>query len=400
MVYENINFGKANMTFVGGYFYTFDEEYDVLVQKLDDGTISYNYPLDTVIGNAVESLEYDGVNFWTLQDTGVDIAIKRWQIEGMTCNLKTTITGTYDSSAFTVEHYHTSLSTTISGGDTTIQTDNYYDTVISGGITLTLGPNSLNQSEDVEVSSVSGTNITLVSGTQYGYAEDDEVNFYIHLWLFDSTGGGSLCRLDARTGVLLNRYSDSEYDNVTACTFDRIEGVFSSDVDALLYVKTTNIRFLNIDTISLYESMIIDNLRSDEITVIPIYDLSISNKTVYRLQDEATYYGVDNDWGSKYNYQVSTVRPFVDSITVSAYPVILPANGLNVAEIIALVLDQYGNGLVNKPVYFTDDDDVGFMIINPAYTDLFFGTGEAISYYKAGITVATVNIEGTATQND
>jgi hypothetical protein len=65
-----------------------------------------------------------------------------------------------------------------------------------------------------------------------------------------------------------------------------------------------------------------------------------------------------------------------------------------------LVDDQYGDGVYNKPVFFVDDDDVGFMTINPAYTDYFFGTGEAISYYKAGVEVRTVNIEGTATQYD
>jgi len=399
MAYENINLKRPNFTIHQGYFYTFDEEYDVLVQKLDDGTISYNYPLDTVIGNSVKSLEHDGVNFWTLQDFESGVAIKKWQIEGATCNLKTTVTGTYDSSAFTVEHYHTSLSSTISGGETTIQTDDYYDTVISGGVILTLGPNSLSQFEDVEVSSVSGTNITLVSGTQYGYAEDDEVNFYIHLWLFDSTGGGSLCRLNARTGVLLDRYSDSEYDNVIACTFDRIEDAFTPDADALMYVKLTNLKFINVNNLSVYETMTMDNEEVDT-TVIPIYDLAVSNKTIYRLQDEATYYGVDNDWGSKYNYQVSTIRPFVTSVVIAAYPLILPANGLNVAEIVVTVTDQYENGVVNKPVSFTDTDDVGFITINPAYTDIFFGTGRAITYYKAGTTVQTVTVEATATQND
>ncbi|GAG74937.1 unnamed protein product, partial [marine sediment metagenome] len=63
-MYENIRFRKANITIVDGYFYMFDNDWDVLIQKIDDGTVSFTYPLDIVIFNPVKSLEYDGVNFW------------------------------------------------------------------------------------------------------------------------------------------------------------------------------------------------------------------------------------------------------------------------------------------------------------------------------------------------
>ena len=143
-----------------------------------------------------------------------------------------------------------------------------------------------------------------------------------------------------------------------------------------------------------------DNIRTDQSTVIPIYDLAIDDSTLYRLQDEATYYGTDNDWGSMYNYQVSTIRPFIDSITVTAHPLILPANAKNIAQVTAAVFDQYGSGAINKPVYFTDNDSVGYIITNPVYTDYFFGTGQTKTAYRAGVDVHTVNIEGTVTQND
>lgn len=401
MSYENIKFSKPNMTVIDGYFYMLDENWDGLVRKLDDGTISFTYPLDTVISNTIKSLEYDKINFWSLEDPGGDeIIIRRWQIENNTCNLKDTfsLSPGYSSEAFTVEHYHTTVATTISGGDNNIQVSRYYDTVISGGVTLTLGLNSLDQYEDVVVNSVSGTNITLTSGTQYSYDVGDEVNFYLYLWVFNSDGNGSLCKIDARTGNLLNQYDASEYDNIKACTFTRINDVFDSNVDALIYVKVNKIKFVNVDAIVPYGDMDIDNERVDD-SIISIYDLAISGKTVYRLQDEATYYGSDNSWGT-YNYQVSTVRPFIDNITVTACPKILPANAHNVTEITATVLDQYGNGSVYKPVSFTDDDNVGFITINPAYTDYFWGTGKAITHYKAGVSVRTVNVEGTVTQYD
>jgi len=395
-MYENIRFRKPNMTAANGYFYSFDENLESLVRKIDDGTIAFTYPLDTLISNTINSLEFDGVNFWTLEGNAI---IKRWQIENNICSLKDTFNLGYSSSAFTVEHYHTAISTTISGGDDIIQVNNYYDTVISNGTILTLGPNNLDQYEEVTVTSVSGTDITLTSGTQYSYNIDDEVNFYNNLWVFNNDGAGSLCKVDARTGALLNQYSNSEYDNITACTFARINDVFDSNVDALIYVKSTNLKFININTLANYGIMTMDNLRKNGSTIISVYDLAISGDTIYRLQHEGTYYGTDNSW-TLYNYQISPVRSFIDSITVTAYPLILPANAYNATEVIALVIDQYGNGPAYKPVYFTDNDAVGFITRNPVYTDYFFGTGKAITYYKAGVNISTVNIEGTVTQYD
>jgi hypothetical protein len=128
--------------------------------------------------------------------------------------------------------------------------------------------------------------------------------------------------------------------------------------------------------------------------------LAVYGDGIYRLQDEATYYGVDNDWGSQYNYQLTPARSFIDSITVTAYPTILPANGTNISTLTASVFDQYGRGAVYKPVFWTDDDNFGYVTIDPTYTDLFFGTGETTSYYRAGIQARTVTVTGRATQYD
>jgi len=402
MAYENLKLRKGNFVVDRGYFYTFDEDWGVLVQKLADGSIAFSYPLSSLISNSIKSLEFDGVNFWSLENpSGGSVDIKKWRVENSTCNLKDVISlsSDYDSNAFTVEHYHTAVAATISGDDDVIQVKSYYDTVVSSGIVLTLGPNSSTWYEDVTVNSVSGTYITLTSGTQYSYDVDDEVNFYTNLWLFNNDGNGSLRKVNAYTGDLVATTSGSEYDNIAACTFARINDVFDSNVDALIYVKSTNLKFVNVGTLANYDIMIIDNLKSNGSTIIPVYDLTISGETVYRLQDEATYYGVDNSW-STYNYQVSTIRSFIDSITVTAYPLILPANGYNVTQVKAAVFDQYGDGVMNKPVHFTDTDSIGFITINPAYTDYFWGTGEAKTSYKAGITPQTVTIEGTVTQYD
>lgn len=160
-----------------------------------------------------------------------------------------------------------------------------------------------------------------------------------------------------------------------------------------------NIKYVS-TTIPYYGIMNIDNIRANGSTIIPVYDLSYSDGTLYRLQDEGTYYGVDNDWGTQYNYVVSPVRSFVDSISIVAYPTILPADGRNTAEINCVVLDQFSNGAMGKPIIFTDNDNYGYVTINPKNTDNIFGTGQAITYYRAGVDVHTVTIQGTVTQYD
>jgi len=393
MTYENLNFKKFNMTFVDGYFYMVAEDDDLLVQKLDDGATAFSYPLGALLTNAVTSLEHDGINFWSMQDitAGASVSIKRWHLENNIVELKDTFnfTPNFDSDAFTVEHYHDTLASGVTVSGTVIYLNNY-TSVVSSGIVITLGPNSSNQYEEVNVSTVSGSSIILVSGTQNSYDLGDNVNFYNNLWIFNNYGTGALHKINAYTGINLNTYNDVEYDNIRACTFTQA---------SLVYVKSTNLKFLNVNTMNLSGVMTIDNLRANQVTEIIVYDLVISGNNIYRLQKEATYYGVDYPW-SFYNYVLSTSRPFLDTVSISAYPVILPANSVNITKITMLVDDQYGDGTYYTPVFFTDNDSVGHMTINPAYTDYFFGTGEAISYYRAGVAYATVNIEGTATQYD
>ena len=402
MAYENIRLTKPNMTVADGYFYFFDESRDVLFVKLDDGSTAFTYPLDTLLTSTINSLEYYDGNFWTMNDITNGVSIKRWELDNGLCKLREffDFAPNFSSDAFAVSYYDTTLVSTVSGGDNIINTAKYYDTVITSGTILSLGPNISMEYEDVEVLSVSGTDITLVSGTQYSYDIGDIVSFYDYFWIFNSDGAGSLVKANAHTGGVVNTYNDPEYNAITACTFARVSGPESSAVDTLVYVKGVNAVYVNVDDLSNYATMVMDNLRSNGITVIPVYDISIQENNLYRLQDEGTYYGVDNDWGSQYNYVVSPIRRFVNTISVAAYPVILPANGYNTLEVTALVTDQYGDGAVNKPVFFTDTDSVGYITINPAYTEPFFGTGEAITYYRAGVTVQTVTIEGTATQFD
>jgi hypothetical protein len=152
-------------------------------------------------------------------------------------------------------------------------------------------------------------------------------------------------------------------------------------------------------TVPYYGIMGMDNLRTDGSTLVTIYAVDIEGDNLYRLQQEATYYGQDYHWAT-YNYQVSPIRPFIDFITVDSDSHIIPATGRNTTKVTAVVLDQYNQGVINKPVFFEDDDALGFMTRPIVYTDMFWGTGSAISGYTSGTALRMVHIESTVTQYD
>ena len=110
---QNIRLINPNMARDGGYFYSFNEETDVMVQKTDDGTLAFAYPLDTPIPREVTSTIFDGESFWTQENISATAAdgfrIRRWVIENFVMVLQQTFTfasdsnDTFESSALTVE---------------------------------------------------------------------------------------------------------------------------------------------------------------------------------------------------------------------------------------------------------------------------------------------------------
>ena len=457
MAYENITLRKRNMTMVNGYFYMVDHDQDALIVKTDDGTQAYSYPLDTALGNQIVSLEHDGRNFWMLENpTGDTIYISRWNIENYVLQQRNYFTfnnggGSYywDSNAFTVEHYHLRFYTDASAPTDTIQV--YVPKTLQADLDITakLLPgmivslkNDAGQVEDKTVDTVSvsvagPTNtiyeVVFTTDISYDYegptnpsSDDyqekygDEASFYCKLWIFNnrngtSTAAGSLYSADAYTAMTsISGNPGGEYQSVQACTFYDVPNYIfdrawqltplTSDstnwpkFNSIAYARTTNLIFLNPDDFSSsYGSMTMDNLESDQATIITIYDLTIEGANVYRLQSKATYYGTTYTFtGGYYSYQLSTLEPFITSISLRANPAILPANGVNVSTITAIVKDQFDLPIVGKNVYFTEDDSVGSISGGtPKVTD---ADGVAVTAYTAGTSAREVKITATAEQ--
>jgi len=414
------SFQQANFTVDQGYFYTFDNQQDNLLQKTDDGNTSFSYPFDTLLANtsadAVRSAEFDGVYFWSLQNA-TNLTIRRWKIDNYVCKLQQTFeytdsgSHTYDSTAFSVEHYHTQLSSAVVSGAMNIYFDDYWDdttlmnfTTTSGaGLTIHLGPNANGEEEDVEVTATISGGVTISGATtQYAHAEDAPIHFYTYLWVFNNYDGisnatGALYKFDAYTGDYITRYAGGAYSAVNAATFYNVDSFPTYGiVDTLAYVKGTNTLFINIGAVGAslpyYGSMVMENIKLDEAAVITIYDICMDNQNIYRLQE--TPDGTATIW-TYYSYLLSSLDAFVTSISLAAYPAIIAANTVATTGIVAIVKDQFLQPIIGRTVYFTEDDSVGVVVPGTDPTD---GDGKAETTYTSGNTAREVKITAVVEQ--
>jgi len=410
MANENILFKYPHLTIDSGYFCMFDHTLNIFIKKLSDGEVAFAYPIVGTSVTAVKSLEFDGIYFWSLHDgtvVGSDVIINKWKIENNFCVLKDTFnfigdsSDIYDCESFTIDSYSTDFSSTVTAGESYVSTSSYIN-IIDQGTVLYLGPNNNGEAEEVTVTgTISANTVGLNFYTKYTYESGDPINFSKYIWMFNNYSGlvddGALYKFKTSNGSFVEKIYDNEYHSVGACTFSRITNIARlGNFDALLYVKGTNLKFIDVEDLSVYCVLGMDNIRANGSTTIPVYDLVVYNESIYRLQYRSMYYESDYTW-STYNYQLSPIREFIDSITVGASPTILPSNGINVAEVIATVYDQYSQPIIYKIVNFSDDNAEGYLLSTQVFTYL---DGKATTTYRAGTIPDTVIITAEATQND
>ena len=430
MAYENIQTKYRNMTGGDGYFYYFDHGQDNIIVKTDDGNIAFTYPLDTAIDNEVVSLEFDGTNFWTLENPTGSVIIRRWKVDNYVCVLQYTKTltddanHTYDSNAMTVEHYHFAFGAPELSGESNLSTTDPNAIVadisskVSSGMRVFLGPSTdgdnLGATEDFSVISA-GTDFIVINGTtSYEYAAGDPIKVYTYVWMFNNydqgpTTEGALYKFDPYTDMsLLPGFpvGGNEYDNIQACTFavipEGLKDAGGSDiiVNSLVYVRGSNMLFTDVESATLdnYGSMAMDNINSNEIDILAVYDLMIYESNVYRLQRQATYYGSTTTFSdSAYSYQLATFTPFVHSISLQADPAVIPADGgVSTSLITAVVKSQFLEPISGRQVDFTDDNANGYLSTTSVLTD---SDGIAQTTYYSGTDATEVKITATAKQS-
>lgn len=405
MAYENIKLKYSNFTIKDGYFFTFSHDNDLLLKKNSSGDVVFTYPLLTPL-DASEVLDVccDSINFWTLQAGSSDNerVVKKWRIERNTCNLIDMyifgdIAHYYSSEALVIENFSSVLLEDLPYGSTSIFLPESFEFDIPTGSVLTIGPNSSGFYEEVTVTgTISQNNFGLDFFTSLSHEAGESVSFVSNIWLFNNYNGitdsSVLICYNLVAKDLVSLFEDASFLDITGSTF-----YINTEGDKyIVYVYETSIRFFNLALGQVTKTMTIDNLKADGSTVVPIYGLEVEGDTVYRLQNHMTYFET-NYQQTTYNYQCSTLRPFIDSVSMEVYPKILPSNGVSSTTVKTAMQDQYGEFISYKTAHLSDDDDYGYLTIEAPLTDL---QGIATSYYRAGLTAREVTITSYATQYD
>jgi len=405
MAYENIRMPYPSFTISDGYFFFFRHNENSLYKKNSSGSVVFSYPTNPPLGtNQVLSTCFDGINFWTIQQgsTSLDRIIKKWRIENYFCNLIDSINLNSSTSSFNygvgsmaIESYTSTVSSGISYGDSSIYLDGNNDYILPGSV-LTIGPNQYGFYEEVTVTGTISDNLYgLDFFVRYDHDYGEKVSFVNNIWLFNNynykVSSPTLNRFNLSKGSIDYVFEDSDLYNIDASSF------YMDDDRYIVFVFSNTLRFFSLSEKDVTKTMLIDNIRTDNVTVTPVKEIEIVGDTLFRLQNYMTYFG-SNYSQSSYNYQVSTMRSFVDSVTMDTFPKIVPSDGRSTLSSFVAVQDQYGEPAVNKVVRFSDsDDEYGYMTIPQPLTNL---QGVATSYYRSGITPKSVTISAYITQYD
>lgn len=421
MAKENLRLLKPNVTRVDGYFYHIPDNADVLYKKTDDGTNAYSYALDTATQYSVNSLEYDGRWFWTLENTNTGtLLIRRWNIDNFILELDKTYTLSsgasnyiYDSTTFTVEHFHATFQTVASSGNTSISVSGSSFGRIEPGNRLFLGPSTFagfeGRTEQAIVSSIGiGNQINLTAPLQNTYNLNNNISWAKRVWIFNkyrqnetvsSSGNGALLSFNIYDSLptIVQRDTGSQYKSTTAAHYLKDP---QDSRDYIVYMVETNLLFMetqdsNANFLKNVKSAAQNNQEINT-TTIPVYEITSENNTIFRLQQKATFNtnGIlaTEDWSSEFNYQLSTLSRIPQSISLSADPAIISADAVSTSTIKAVVRDQFDQPVGTVSVQFSDDHTAGPTPGFVAPTSSNTTSGVTTTTYTSGDTAALVTI--------
>lgn len=451
---ENIRVASPNFTTDGDYFYSLMQSAQIMQCKTDDGSVAFSYPCDTQVLSAVNSLSYDGVFFWSLENKygGGGLVIRKWAIDSYILKQITSFTltngttHTYSSNDMAVESYEFTVGDNNNGGGGYtygMSEINISDTsVLSPGDVLTFvrrrtpahNRYSTSYVETRTVQSVVDSNTVRLTTTMSGDPYTDGKGFrgpnasyngstepvppdlvYVtkYIWLLNdyapsNPSTAALYKISASNGSNIVQYSGTQYSSIKGSCFYTIyntTGVFpwvynttiNSNSRYLLFVNSSSLLFFNIYSLSVEKSLNLSNVKADGVSVWNVYDLAVAGHgttmSLYRLQTGTTYGDplADETWTSAYSYEKTILARIVNTITITAEPTILPADGAATSSITAIVRDQYNTPVSGKLVTFSDD--AGGRLSPTTYTTDVFG--RAYTTYTAGSVEEDVKVTAT-----
>jgi hypothetical protein len=418
MAYENIRLDEGAFCAAGEYFFSMKTApTNMLIMKTSNGDPVMTYPFShelTVVDNTFLSIQYDGVNIWTLEKVAVggnnelERVLRRWRIEDFTCLMKDSwrVRGqageAMNGGAFVIENYSNYIKEACGPGTANLDRIKLtHPTAAFYHVTdqFHIASRTQSYSEDIPVATapVEDT-VTIASPFTNVYSPGDTVNLRRDFYFFNNQSPAqgsasaavyqfSVPHMNAPDPTVVNEltyrgcHDSGIYEGTTAATFLTTSGTVGINngyyTGIIAYVRGMQMLIkqpnmpgggitypgghvgTNQEIKSNIASMLMDTaIKNDRVTLHTIYDLGASvdqsdcvSINIYRLQRSYTYGSVEGSW-STYNYVVSVTTPMVTSIALTADPALVVANGSDRSIVVATIRDQYGAALNGKRVVF------------------------------------------------
>lgn len=404
MPFGNINLTYGNFSFGpdAGRVYSIDHTTDTMIVKTyPGGTLVSTIPLDTNIVNEVLELEYDGFYFWTLSRLGsggtLGVVINKWKIDGGTLkkqlgigneiNLINTGAILYDSEAFAVHRFQTSLTVFASIGATQVTLANTLFLEIGDSIYLGPSTAAAGEREERVVTGISGNTVFFSTPLTIQFNITDLVTYRKNIWVFNNKNGlsdvgGMLIQINSYNGTTVSNYSSCEWKHVTAATCSNGNLCFVRG-SQLLYYRPIG------PNAGYQTSAMLLNIKNDNVSIIKVSDLEVDGTTVHKLQKEQHIYNTithqyDDIVGDNNNYHVDTelVTSKVQSITAIRNKSVF-FGPLDLGDFTIKVTDQYDIPVLGRSISVSENDTSG--LISPGFTSFTTNAlGEGVTRYSTG----------------
>ena len=404
--YQNVSAGPSS-----GRIYSIDHVSSTLISKTyPAGGGLLSYPLNAAINNEVIELEWDGYYFWTLSKIGLTgnlgVIINKWYLNGTTVEkqygpsneiiLNNTSANTYAIESFCVHRYETTLTSTVNSGSTNIPIAN--SEFLRIGDSIYIGPNTSSNREERTVTNIIGNVVYFLQPLVYSYNLNNLVTYRRNIWTFNnrqglSDYGGTLIQIDSYTGYIYHMSTSAEWRGVTAATSFNGNITFVRGSQLLQFKPFGSNRGYQI-------SALLNNIKTDNNTLIKAYDIIIDSSKVYKLQTERREFnpvtGVYSDVPSttgKYEIDEEILAAKVTSLTVKRNESIF-FGASQEASFTVKVTDQYDFPVFNRSITVTEDDALGY--IPTGYSSLLTNSnGECITKYNSGSATSDPNLKAT-----
>lgn len=397
----SIDYGNISNGPDSGRIYTLDHLSNTLIVKsFSTGIILTSIPTDSIIGNEVVSLQYDGYYFYSLQKIGLNnnlgIKITKWLLQnnlvvkqiglGGEIQLVSNNFYKYDADAFCIERFVTKTNSYIGLGATSfIINSNTYLTI---GDTLYFGVSTVDSISRMErkVTNIIGNTVYFDIPSDKVFNINDSVIYKKNIWLFNkyylTNLYGNLIHINSLNGNILENRVSNEFKGVTASNCHNGNILFVRETQLLQYRPYG----INAGYIS---SAILNNTEVDNNTTIRVYDFWTDSTTIYKLQLKQHQYDTFNftysdviSTNNKFNIDSESLLAKVFSITASRNDSYLFGK-LRQETLSIKVTNQFDLPVPGRSISITEN---GSGYIEPGYSSFTTNAnGEGITKYNLGL---------------